>query len=66
MDILIRPTETDRLAKSIPHAEVLRFDDTGHGVLFQKTKELNSALLDHFRRADGLESSSSVHSSATG
>ncbi|MDH3623165.1 MAG: alpha/beta hydrolase [Myxococcales bacterium] len=49
-DILIRPTQTDRLAKRIPHAEVLRFDDAGHGVTFQKATELNAALRAHFLR----------------
>jgi len=47
-DILIRPTQTDRLAARIPHARVLRFDDAGHGVTFQKAAELNAALRDHF------------------
>ena len=51
-DILIRPTQTDRLAKRIPHAEVLRFDDAGHGVTFQEAAELNAALRDHFQRSE--------------
>jgi len=49
-DILIRPTQTDRLAARIPNAEVLRFDDAGHGVTFQKAAELNAALRVHFAR----------------
>jgi 3-oxoadipate enol-lactonase len=49
-DILIRPTQTDRLAERIPNAEVLRFDDAGHGVTFQKAAELNEALRHHFER----------------
>ena len=49
-DILIRPTQTDRLAARIPGAEVLRFDDAGHGVTFQKAAELNAALRAHFQR----------------
>jgi pimeloyl-ACP methyl ester carboxylesterase len=49
-DILIRPSQTDRLAARIPNAEVLRFDDAGHGVTFQKAAELNAALRDHFAR----------------
>ena len=49
-DILIRPTQTDRLAERIPNAKVLRFDDAGHGVTFQKATELNAALRDHFAR----------------
>ena len=50
-DILIRPTQTDRLAERIPNAEVLRFDDAGHGVTFQKAAELNAALRAHFVRS---------------
>lgn len=49
-DILIRPSQTDRLAERIPGARVLRFDDAGHGVTFQKAAELNAALRDHFER----------------
>jgi pimeloyl-ACP methyl ester carboxylesterase len=58
-DILIRPTQTDRLAERIPNARVLRFDDAGHGVTFQKAAELNAALRGHFARqaSDQLESS---------
>jgi 3-oxoadipate enol-lactonase len=52
MDILIRPTQTDRLAARIPNAEVLRFDDAGHGVTFQKAAELNAAIRDHVSRHD--------------
>jgi pimeloyl-ACP methyl ester carboxylesterase len=47
---LIRPTQTDRLAARIPNAEVLRFDDAGHGVTFQKAPELNAALREHVGR----------------
>jgi pimeloyl-ACP methyl ester carboxylesterase len=47
-DILIRPTQTDRLAQHLPEARVLRFDDAGHGVTFQKAAELNAALREHF------------------
>jgi len=51
-DILIRPTQTDRLAERIPRARVLRFDDAGHGVTFQKAAELNTALRAHFAAHD--------------
>ena len=57
-DILIRPTQTDRLAERIPNAKVLRFDDAGHGVTFQKATELNHALRDHFARHVATERSS--------
>ena len=49
-DILIRPSQTDRLAARIPNAEVLRFDDAGHGVTFQEAAALNAALRTHFSR----------------
>lgn len=51
-DILIRPSQTDRLAQRIPGARVLRFDDAGHGVTFQKAAELNTALREHFAPHD--------------
>jgi pimeloyl-ACP methyl ester carboxylesterase len=47
-DILIRPSQTDRIAARIANARVLRFDDAGHGVTFQKAAELNAVLRDHF------------------
>jgi pimeloyl-ACP methyl ester carboxylesterase len=61
-DILVRPTQTDRLAERIPNARVLRFDDAGHGVTFQKAAELNAALREHFARhdSDRLASAPSV------
>jgi pimeloyl-ACP methyl ester carboxylesterase len=63
-DILIRPTQTDRLAQRIPNAEVLRFDDAGHGVTFQKAAELNEALRDHFASNDPRQRDSDRHVSA--
>ncbi len=51
-DILIRPEQTDRIAGLVPTAEVLRFEDAGHGVTFQKKDELNGALRAHFARND--------------
>ena len=55
-DILIRPNQTDRLAARMPGAQVLRFDDAGHGVTFQKAAELNAALRTHFaQRASSVE-----------
>jgi len=54
-DILIRPTQTDRLAARIPNARVLRFDDAGHGVTFQKAAELNAGLREHFARHESAE-----------
>lgn len=60
-DILIRPTQTDRLARRMPRAEVLRFEDAGHGVTFQKAAELNAALREHFaRHGPGTPASTNV------
>jgi len=50
-DILVRPVGMDRLARRIPHAEMLRFSDAGHGVTFEKARELNDALRGFFARA---------------
>ncbi len=51
-DILIRPAQTDRLARGIRHARVLRYDDAGHGVIFSKRHELNPALRAHIDAAE--------------
>jgi pimeloyl-ACP methyl ester carboxylesterase len=51
-DVLVRPTETDRLAQLLPHARLLRFDEAGHGVTFQMAQALNEALLSHFAEAE--------------
>jgi pimeloyl-ACP methyl ester carboxylesterase len=64
-DILIRPSQTDRLAARIPNAEVLRFEDAGHGVTFQKAADLNAALRDHFASNDSRQLDSSRHVGAT-
>jgi 3-oxoadipate enol-lactonase len=65
MDILIRPTQTDRLAARIPNAEVLRFDDAGHGVTFQKAADLNAALRLHVERNEAISSPPSVEAART-
>ncbi len=49
---MIRPRQGDRLAKLLPHAQVLRFDESGHGVIRQCAKALNRALLEHFAGSD--------------
>lgn len=50
-DVLIRPVQIDRLSQRIPHAEVVRFDDAGHGVIHQKAAQLNEVLRRHFAKA---------------
>lgn len=50
-DRLVRPIGTDRLARAIPTAEVVRFHDAGHGITFEKASALNSELRAFFARA---------------
>lgn len=51
-DLLIRPTQTDRLHRALPHARVLHLPG-GHGVIRQLPDVLNAAMLDHFATAEG-------------
>jgi len=52
MDVLVPPRHSDLLARTIPGATLLRFDDAGHGVTHQKADELNGALRTHIARAE--------------
>ena len=47
-DVLIRPSNSDRLVDAIPGARLLSFPDAGHGVGFQCASELNAHLRAHF------------------
>ncbi len=51
-DILIRPKESERLHRSIPGALLSRYDDSGHGLIFQDAKRLNAELARHFAKAE--------------
>ena len=53
-DILIAPRHSEALAARIPGAELVRFDDAGHGVIFQHATELDERLRRHFTAADAL------------
>ncbi len=50
-DILVRPANSERLAKGIRHASVMRLADAGHGLTFQSAEEINARLLQHFKSA---------------
>jgi 3-oxoadipate enol-lactonase len=52
LDVLIRPQRSDELSRLIPHARVLRYDDAGHGVVYQHASLINASLLDHFAAAE--------------
>jgi len=51
-DILIRPRESERLHRLIPGALLSRYDDSGHGLIFQDAKRLNAELARHFEQAE--------------
>jgi 3-oxoadipate enol-lactonase len=46
-DILIAPGNSDRLARLIPGARLVSFDEAGHGLTFQSAEALNRELLGH-------------------
>ncbi|MCC6646230.1 MAG: alpha/beta hydrolase [Polyangiaceae bacterium] len=54
-DILIRPRNSDDLAARIPGARLLRLDDAGHGVTFEKADALNAALAAHIADAEARQ-----------
>ncbi len=53
-DLLVRPEESDRLARLIPNAQLVRFDACGHAVTRQDPQGVAKALLAHFAAADRL------------
>ena len=51
LDILIPPSNSDRLRRRIPHATFLELKDAGHGAIFQSADIINDALRRHFQNA---------------
>ena len=51
-DVLIAASESRSIAKRIPGATTLAFENTGHGLNWQHKEALNTALLAHFERTD--------------
>jgi pimeloyl-ACP methyl ester carboxylesterase len=51
-DVLIRPSESDRLKRLMPHAELRSFANGGHGLIRECADAVNAALLEHFGKAD--------------
>ena len=51
-DILVRPSNSDRLHERIQSASLLSFPEAGHGVTFQEAEGVNGALMNHFASAD--------------
>jgi 3-oxoadipate enol-lactonase len=51
-DILVHPRNSDVIARAIPRARLVRFDDAGHGVTFQCAAALNKELARHIAGAE--------------
>lgn len=51
-DLLVNPRNSDVLAREIPGARLVRFDDAGHGVTFQCADALNAELVRHIAAAE--------------
>ena len=51
-DLLIRPSESDRLKSLMPHAELRSIANAGHGLIRECAETVNAALLEHFCKAD--------------
>jgi pimeloyl-ACP methyl ester carboxylesterase len=52
LDVLVRPIHSERIARAIPHAELLDLPDAGHGLIFQHAERVNAALQRHIAKAD--------------
>lgn len=52
LDLLIRPTESERLKRLLPHAELRSIANAGHGLIRECADTVNTALLEHFSAAD--------------
>ncbi|MCB9682071.1 MAG: alpha/beta fold hydrolase [Alphaproteobacteria bacterium] len=50
-DVLVRPAQTDRMARAIPGARLVAVPRAGHGVLSEKAAEVNAALRAHWTAA---------------
>jgi len=55
-DVLVRAAGSDELARRIPGARLSRYDEAGHGVIFQCAERLNAELAAHFAEAEARES----------
>jgi 3-oxoadipate enol-lactonase len=55
-DVLVRATGSDAIAKAIPGARLSRYDDAGHGLIFQCADRLNAELAAHFAEAEARRS----------
>ena len=63
LDLLVRPSHSDALARGIAGARVLRFDDAGHGIAFQHAVALSQAMREHVASVEGSASGEMARSS---
>ena len=49
-DALVQPKSAARLKAQIPHAELMEIPDSGHGIIFQKSTEVNRAIRRHIAK----------------
>ena len=54
-DLLVRAAGSDALARAIPGARLSRYDEAGHGLIFQCAARLNAELAAHFAEAEARE-----------
>ncbi len=52
LDVLVRPDQSDRLARLIPGARLECFAEAGHGLIRQCPERLNPMLLEHMAAAE--------------
>jgi pimeloyl-ACP methyl ester carboxylesterase len=54
-DILVRPLHSDRLVRGIPGARLITFEDTGHGITFQRKDRVNEEIRAHVAAHTSLQ-----------
>lgn len=57
-DVLIPPSESDRLARSIPNSRLVEFPASGHGIGWQNPIGLSELIVNHVSFAEGREQAS--------
>ena len=60
-DRLIRPSSSDVIASSIPHAKLVRIEGGSHALNVEKRKEFNSAVLSFLSPAAAIEPEAALH-----
>ncbi len=51
-DVLVRPSNSDKLHAAIPGSRLVSFQEAGHAVTAQCAHEVNASLLSHYARAE--------------